>query len=213
MLYKPKSVRSVVIIYNAFSLIEVLISITLGTIILLSVISLYSQSYRNEKQYLEKINLQMQAHQFIDYLKHHLQHSGYLGYSREKTNYTEFLIKNKSYYITRNCILFFYDANKDGRIDHSRRTDPDEIFGFKFNKNEIYEIKISYSDYTYKKDMICNSEHWKSITKDFQFIVHNLNFIKQSENIIKIYLELKSRKDPKVIYQIMAYTYLLNGNE
>lgn len=211
MSHRLRNVRYAVIIYKAFSLIEILISIALSTIILFSVASLYSQLYKRDKQDLERTNLQMQAHQLIDYLKHHLQHSGYLGDQRKGTNYNKFLINNKSYYITNNCILFFYDVNRDGDIKD--RTEPNEIFGFKFTNNEIYKIKISYQNYIRKKDMICNSDDWQSIASDFQFIVNNLKFTKQSENLIKINIALGSRKYPMLSYQVIAYTYLFNGHE
>ncbi len=220
MLLRLRNAHNVQSIYNAFSLIEILISMVLSTVILFAVATLYTQIYKKDDYILEKTNLQIQTHQILEYIKLHLQHSGYLGLDRNVSNYSDFLIHNKSFYITPNCILFFYDANKNGSINSLHKSDPQEVFGFKYSNQEIYFYKLKdqnvldNTDYLKQKSLSCRvKDNWESITKDFRFKVNNLNFIKQADNIIQIELVLNSRQYPKLSYQITAYTYLLNGNK
>lgn len=217
MLSRKGNVLNVKAIYSAFSLVEILLSLALGTVILMIMVGLYSQLYRGDDKYLEKINIQMQAHQLMDYFKQHLQHSGYLGQNRQETNYDQFLMENKSYQVNQNCLQFFYDVNQDGYIGSRKSKTLQEIFAFKLENKEIFSYKLdtskeAYQNYLKQRHLICGIQKgWESMTKDFRFTVNMLNFIKRAENIIQIDIELNSRKYPKLSYQITAYTYLLNG--
>lgn len=217
MLSRKGNVLNVKAIYSAFSLVEILLSLALGTVILMIIVGLYSQLYRDDDKYLEKINIQMQAHQLMDYFKQHLKHSGYLGQNRQETNYDQFLMENKSYQINQSCLQFFYDVNQDGYIGSRKSKTLQEIFAFKLENKEIFSYKLdtskeAYQNYLKQRYLICGIQKgWESMTKDFRFTVNILNFIKRAENIIQIDIELNSRKYPKLSYQITAYTYLLNG--
>ena len=68
---------------KGFSLVEILISLALGSMLLLSFTYYYSNYYVVWQKQKEQFFLQKEAHQLAHYLQQHIQHLGYQGNNKE----------------------------------------------------------------------------------------------------------------------------------
>lgn len=231
MYYSPKR-GQIVRTYNAFSLVEMLISLGLGALLLLFLAQLYVDLYQSQNKMRELIKLQQNSHQLLNYMQQHIQHIGYLGKDRENTNYEQFLVNNKPYHLANSqCFIFFYDLNRDGCIGsrvhnrcnenggHQAKKIIDEFFGLKWAKNNLYYFTQKLdgcADESCKNwAKACNEQKsWKNSTDLVDYVVDNLAFKwKRLDELLEIKLTLRSIKSPDIKYSITAYSYLLNGKD
>lgn len=232
MSYRNQNVHNVKIKYYAFSLIEILISLSLATIILFSISKLYSDFYISQKKQSELYLLQRESFQTLTYLKQHIQHIGYQGFFREENNYSLFQYQEKNYVISNsNCLMFFYDVNRDGCIGNRNKKQScvvgyinktkeinKEVFGFKLENQSLYiydDNKIQQCSSTICKQLLtnCNKGNWKIIYNN-NYIIKTLNFSwVKIDKIMRIEIELTSKKYPEINYQAVAYSYLLNAGD
>ncbi|OOH91459.1 hypothetical protein BMT54_02125 [Pasteurellaceae bacterium 15-036681] len=227
MLFKKINVQP------AVSLIEILISLSLASFILLIASSLYSQYYYTQSKQRELLNLQTHTHQLLDYFQQHIQHMNYQGNYRENSNFDLFSSKDKNYLLEgKQCLMFFYDLNGDGCIGNRNKTQAcqvqglnktnniaKELFGFKFENQAIYiyednQIQTCYGQECEIFAKGCNIGKWSKMADMGDYIVTQLNFSWLKEDkLLKIELSLKSTKLPKVEYSATAYSYLFNSGE
>lgn len=232
MLYRNPNVHNVKSKYHAFSLIELLISLGLATFILFSVSKLYSDFYVDQKKQTELLMLQRESFQIITYLKQHIQHIGYQGSFREENNYLLFQYQDKNYSLTNpNCLIFFYDVNRDGCIGNRAKKERcvigninntkyinREIFGFKLENKTLYiydDNKIQQCSSTMCQQLLtsCNKGNWRRFDNN-DYTINTLNFSwLKPDKVMKIELELTSNKEANIAYQVIAYSYLLNAED
>ncbi len=214
---------------KSITLIEILLSLLLGSIILLGVSHFYSESYKAQNNQKELLMLQKEAHQLVNYFQQHIQHLGYQGLNRENSNFHLFEQANKRLNLTEKCLIFFYDLNGDGclgkratkgancmngNLNNSKEL-AKEIFGFKLENKEIY----FYADNKLENCLVsqcqqllssCN-ETWTKFTSTEQFNVDELKFSwEKQDEIMKIDLTVSSVKFAKINYKLTAYVYILN---
>lgn len=232
MSHKNQSVLSVKIKYHAFSLIELLISLSLATVILFSISKLYSDFYTSQKKQSELLMLQRESFQILAYFKQHIQHIGYQGYFREENNYSLFQHKNKNYALLNpSCLIFFYDVNRDGCVGNRAKTERcvigninntkyinREVFGFKLENKALYiydDNDLKQCSATICQNLLtnCNKGNWKRVDhNDYDITTLNFSWIKL-EQIMRIDIALTSKKQPEIYYQTVAYSYLLNSED
>lgn len=229
MLLRKINAVPVKIRFPAFSLLEVLISTTLGAFLLFLSASSYTDFYRNQIKQKELLYLQSEAHQILDYFKQHFQHFGYQGSQRTDSNFELFLLNGRSVNIPhKHCIIGFYDLNQDGclgkrrtktavchlgGINHTRDV-LKEIFGFKVENKEIYfftsNLDNCLKDECQKLLTHCNGS-WSKLTEVFHFKVNKLLFSWKKENrLLEIVLELSSSKNDQVSYSVKSYVFIFN---
>ncbi|OOR98326.1 hypothetical protein B0187_08625 [Haemophilus paracuniculus] len=218
--------------FHAFSLIEILISLSLATIILFSISKLYSDFYASQKKQSELLMLQRESFQLLTYLKQHIQHIGYQGSFRENSNYPLFQNQSKNYALVNpSCLIFFYDVNRDGCIGNRAKTQScmigilnntkeinKEIFGFKLENQALYiyeDNSVQQCTLNICKQLLttCNKGKWRKIDNN-DYLITQLNFIwLKFEKIMKIEMELISKQQPEIRYQGVGYSYLLNAGD
>lgn len=232
MLQKEINVVPVKISLPAFSLLEVLISTALGAFLLLLFSSGYTDFYRTQTKQRELLYLQSETNQLLNYFQQHIQHINFQGSHREGNNLDLFLKDNRSVNIPfSNCLIFFYDLNKDGCIG-TRRTKYStcqlndinntkdtlkEIFGFKVENNEIYSFATNL-DYCTKSEcqkLLTNcGGRWSKFSSIHNFKVNNLAFSWKKENqLVQVDMELESAKDKQITYKTKSYIFILNHRE
>lgn len=230
MLYRNINVVIAKSKLSAFSLIELLLSLSLAIFLLLLVAKVYGQFTQNNTTQKELLRLQKEAHQLINYFQHHIQHLGFQGINRENSNFYLFEKNKKRYVLDKDtCFIFFYDLNSDGCLGKRKtknspcikndinNTDDlaKEIFGFKIKNKEIYIYDKNYLTSCRKKECekLLNScqERWKKLTSIDNFRVDKLSFSwKKFEEIMQISLNLVSIKHKNVEYHVTSYIYILN---
>ncbi|AKO34666.1 prepilin-type N-terminal cleavage/methylation domain-containing protein [[Haemophilus] ducreyi] len=185
---------------KAFSLIELLLALTLSVLLLFPLSTLYTNFYRNSVKQQELLFLQKESHQLLNYLKQHSQHIGYQGVNRQGSNFSLFSQQDKRYKIANNqqCLIFFYDLNGDGCLG-KRTTKKSACIG-----SQCSTLLDS-----------CQQE-WKKFTSLTDYMVDKLRFSvnDKQEKLLKIEVKLTSVKQQAVSYTLVSYIYLLNnGNQ
>lgn len=229
MWQKKVNVAAVKIKFSALSLLEVLISSTLGAFLIFFFASSYTDFYRNQIKQKERISLQFEAHQLLHYFQQHFQHIGYQASKRTENNFDLFLLNGKSVNIPhKNCLISFYDLNQDGclgkrktktaacKIGEVNNTQDllKEIFGFKLENQEIYTFSTNL-DNCLKPECeklltLCNG-NWNKLTEKKHFNVNKLEFSWGSEDrLLVVELELLSAKDKDISYSAKSKIFLLN---
>lgn len=219
--------------YPSFTLIEMMISLSLGVVFLFILSRFYSDIIYTQNKQRELINLQQTTHQLLNYFQQHIQHSGYQGSYREESNYAHFLIDGKSHYLdSSNCFLFFYDLNQDGCIGSRNKNKQcqlnainntkyvkKELFGFKFDNKQILVFDDKTIDRCYDSQCrewakSCNKSIWRKITDLSDYTVENLAFKWLiSDKLLSIELSLRSNMNTEIIYSATAYSYILNSEK
>lgn len=220
-------------LFSGISLIEILLSLTLGSFLLFILSKYFSDHYYNQVKQRELLNLQQHTHQLLTYFQQHIQHIGYQGRNRDKNNYNLFLTNNKAYQLNNpQCLLFFYDVNGDGCLGsrikkqeceingvNNTKDVNKEIFGFTFKNKNLFVFDDNFFSNCYKNQCQnwsknCSQYKWSNITELSDYQVEHLafNWIKVNQ-LMKIELQLSSVKLPLVQYQSSVYSYLLNNEE
>ena len=215
---------------KAFSLVEILISLALGSMLLLSFTYYYSNYYIVWKKQKEQFFLQKEAHQLAHYLQQHIQHLGYQGNNKEESNFELFEKENQRFALNNQCLIFFYDLNGDGCLGkratkkalcrngqlNNTKDLAKEVFGFKLEEKEIH----LYADNRFEnclseqcKTLLDSCENkWTKFTSKEEYLVDKFQFNWKKQNeLMQIELTLSSIKDKKINYHLTVYTYLLNG--
>ncbi|MBV6549343.1 prepilin-type N-terminal cleavage/methylation domain-containing protein, partial [Ursidibacter maritimus] len=218
--------------YKAFTLIEILVVIFIGTIILLSISNLLNNFYFNQYKKEKLFNLQKQSHQIINYLQQNIQHLAYQGDYREQSNVELFSDNDQHYFLNKRCFVFFYDLNGDGCIGNRNKTKScklhksnktkeisKEFFGFKFENNMIYvfenkSIDNCVGEYCQEYLSNCQTGKWRKMSDLADYTVENLTFSWKNEgSLLHIHLITSTAKDKKLTYELNSYVYILNGKE
>lgn len=215
---------------KAFSLVEILISLALGSMLLLSFSYYYSNYYVVWQKQKEQFFLQKEAHQLAHYLQQHIQHLGYQGNNKEESNFELFEKDNQRFALNNQCLIFFYDLNGDGCLGkratkkalcrngqlNNTKDLAKEVFGFKLEEKEIH----LYADNRFEnclseqcKTLLDSCENkWTKFTSKEEYLVDKFQFNWKKQNeLMQIELTLSSIKDKKINYHLTVYTYLLNG--
>ena len=215
---------------KAFGLVEILISLGLGSILLLSFTYFYSNYYVTWQKQKEQFLLQKEAHQLAHYLQQHIQHLGYQGNNKEESNFELFEKENQRFALNNQCLIFFYDLNGDGCLGkratkkalcrngqlNNTKDLAKEVFGFKLEEKEIH----LYADNRFEnclseqcKTLLDSCENkWIKFTSKEEYLVDKFQFNWKKQNeLMQIELTLSSIKDKKINYHLTVYTYLLNG--
>lgn len=229
-MWLPKiNVVPVKIKLSAFSLLEVLITTSLGAFVLLVFASSYTDFYRSQIKQRELLALQADAHQIINYFQQHFQHIGYQGSKRGDSNFDLFQLNGKSVNIpNKHCIMSFYDVNQDGCLGKRRtkttacklgdlnntRDILKEIFAFKLENNEIYTFSQKLDDCVQESCLklleSCNGS-WSKFTEINSVKINNLSFSwKKLGILLELEIELESIKERNLTYSAKSYIFLLN---
>lgn len=215
---------------KAFSLIEMLISLALGSLLLLSFTYFYTNYYSVWQKQKEQFFLQKEAHQLANYLQQHIQHLGYQGLNRESSNMDLFEKEGKRFVMNNQCLIFFYDLNSDGCLGkrstkkalcrheqlNNTKDLAKEVFGFKLEDREIF----IYADNRFENCIgtQCQAllescgDKWTKFTSKDEYMVDKLHFSWRKVGVLmQVDLSLSSIKDNKIKYDLTAYVYILNG--
>lgn len=215
--------------HSGFSLIETLITLSLGTLLLYLASQLYSDLYVNQYKDRELFKLQKNAHQILNYLQQQILHTGYQGLNRENSNFEWFKYQGRAYLLEPNCLVILQDLNGDGCVGkRARQCVQQEISNTKEVAKELMAIKFEsggllvagkqnkfapcYKDECSQWLKSCQNFQWEKIVALSDNRIEQLQFSwEKPEKLIKIELALSSLKDQKMQYHTTAYAYILNG--
>lgn len=217
--------------HGAFSLVEVLIALSLSAFLFFVLAQWQAQFVARQFKQQELLHLQQHAQQMMAYMQKHIQYLGFVAKSKQGSNAELFRLNGKAYHLMPNCLLFFYDVNRDGCIGRgfgkqtlcqqagTNRADElvKEFFGFKFQPPHLlvltHDIKRCRQTQCQQWVDYCqHNQYWENATDLVDYQVKHLQFDwLKPEVVLRIHLRLGSLKYPDIQYETMAYHYLLNG--
>ncbi|MBF0784945.1 hypothetical protein E4T80_05610 [Muribacter muris] len=233
MWYRKISVPNAVNLNAAFSLVEILIALSLGTLVLLSAIKFYADQFIHQNTQRELFQLQRHAHQLLEYLQHHIQHIGYQGKNRKSHNFNLF-IPTQAYSLNNaQCFIFIYDLNGDGcigsrsknnacRLQNRNNTKAvaKEIFGFKLENKKLTildddkHIRSCYQNECLSILKNCHKFKWSKLSDLSEYHIEKLQFSWVKEGILlKVEIMVSSYKDRNKQYSATIYSYIFNARE
>lgn len=233
MLFRKVKEANALLPFKAFSLLEILISLMLATLLIITISHWYGNILVNRVKQSELLKLQQNTHQILSYFQQHIQHIGYRSQYRKDSNYDLFTVNGKDYKLVNpNCFLFFYDINRDGCIGtlktgscvnhniNSTYNISKEIFGFHLRNNNLYIFDDNanfyrcYGKQCQKWANSCKENKWRNISERADYQIEKLVFKWEKEGVLlRIVLKLKSVKNAKISYEAESYVYLINSGE
>ncbi len=233
MWYKNRNAALVVKRFYAFSLTEILLSLSLGSILLLAASSLYADFHYTQHKQRELLHVQRNTHQLLDYLQQHIQHIGFQGTFRQASNYPLFANHGKPYALNdQRCLVFFYDLNGDGCIGNRAKTQAchrsnlnsttdvsKELWGIKLEGKTLAVYEDSAVQGCHKSECEkvltdCRLGNWRKFSEMADYQVEELTFEWITfERVLKTTLTLSSITQPDIQYHASAYSYLFNAKD
>ena len=157
-------------IQNGFSLIELMVSMSLGIVLLGGVIGIFSSTVSNNTESLQTARLQHELRATMAIMQNDIRRAGYWSNALSTfgaNNPFTTAAADLKVLDGGTCILYTYDLNKNGAID----TDT-EYFGFRLNGNKV-EMRINGS--TTADCHVADSE-WEAVTDSSVITIDALMF-------------------------------------
>lgn len=175
---------------KGFSLAELMVSVTLGLIVMVGVASVFSANVRGNTALLQSARMNQDMSTVMTIINGELRRAGYTGGDGTLYNAEEDIkIVNSS------CILYSYDADKSNDVESAADLpDDDEKFGFKLTDSEL-QMRTSCTGDTCFTD--CSQGTWQSVTDN---------------NVIEI-TELAFTSEHSKCQNVSKSTYWITTNE
>lgn len=153
-----------------FSLIELMISMSIGLLLMGGVLQIFSNAVQNDSESLMTSRLQHELRTSMAIMQNDIRRAGYWSNALPTFGANNpFTAGNTDLAVLDGgtCILYTYDLNKNGTID-----DDTEYFGFRLNGNKI-EIRIAGTTTT---DCHVSDSEWEAVTDPAVNTITSLNF-------------------------------------
>lgn len=192
------------------TLIELLISMALGLLMLGALTSLFATTMGVNLRSLQLSQLQHEATAAFTLLSTESARAGYSAAAQQRlldpanasVDFKQSLvISNHPDEAPDSCLLFRYDANKNGVFDGSQ-----ELFGYRLRDRQLQRRQSAVD---------CASNGWQSLTSVDMVAVTQLRFtLTASVDALKqlrLQLSLASKAEPALVRQLETTVVLHNG--
>ncbi|OTQ30630.1 hypothetical protein B6D19_10955 [Gilliamella apicola] len=171
-----------------FSLLEMLISITLTSLIVIGVTSFYYQLQQNTLHYYQITHLQQAVEQALVGLSKDIKRAGFIADDLNK-------MKNNALEIVRsqNCIIIRYDSE----IRHDWVYDQ-----WNLNNSDIFTYRFKNNNVEYRTGAVnCKETKWEKLFDPAEIKITKFD-IKQKNNTIELSIGAELKKQKHVKYQV-----------
>ena len=171
-----------------FSLLEMLISITLTSLIVIGVTSFYYQLQQNTLHYYQITHLQQAVEQALVGLSKDIKRAGFIADDLNK-------MKNNALEIVRsqNCIIIRYDSE----IRHDWVYDQ-----WNLNNSDIFTYRFKNNNVEYRTGAVnCKETKWEKLFDPAEIKITKFD-IKQKKNTIELSIGAELKKQKHVKYQV-----------
>lgn len=128
-----------------YSLIELLISMSLGIVVMTQVFNLSTAKIAAQQKHIADTRLQQELRAMTALLENDLQRAGYWNATSHFAN-----SPHNFFYIQQDCVIFSYDQNQDGSLAQQSN----EKIAYRFNADKLQTRKDANN---------CNDGRWESI--------------------------------------------------
>lgn len=170
-----------IVAQKGFSLVELMISITVGLVILAGVTTMFAHNVKAGGDSLKMARLHQELQAVMSLMTRDIKRAGYwgdasfsIGSGTSNTNpFALGALSNYSAEPANSCITFSYDRNGDGAETTSPAGD-DERFGFRLRGGAL-ETRKSGAD--------CGATGWEDLNDTVTTEITDLNFATSSRNV------------------------------
>lgn len=161
---------------TGLSLIEIMISLTIGLILLAAILSLYGVVVNSSTATLRSVRLNHDMEAIMNLMINEIRRAGYWGNATVNANSLENPFTSGKADINipnTGCILYSYDGGtstneSNGNIENN------EYFGFKLGNNNAIMMRLSITDPAASDS--CDHGRWESFTNENEITITNLSF-------------------------------------
>lgn len=171
-----------------FSLLEMLISITLTSLIVIGVTSFYYQLQQNTLHYYQITHLQQAVEQALVGLSKDIKRAGFIAdYSNKMKNNALEIVRSQ------NCIIIRYDS----KIRHDWVYDQ-----WNLNNSDIFTYRFKNNNVEYRTGAVnCKETKWEKLFDPAEIKITKFD-IKQKNNTIELSIGAELKKQKHVKYQV-----------
>lgn len=158
-----------------FTLVEMLIGLSVGTVLTFGIVVFYSNTSKISSQTLRTVRLENEMQTVMTMMKNDIRRAGYTANAAaliDTGTINPFMEKDLSDIRVPNssCILFTYDLNKDGILPTINTVNSDERFGYRLSNQTIQTRATTDTKFA------CNSGSWENLTNANLIQITNLTF-------------------------------------
>lgn len=231
--------------YSGMSLLELLISAGLTALLLLFLTQFVTSTQLNASALSEKLQLQQELQRVAQLISKDLKRAGYRMAGANGANFHLFELENSSIKLNRKvgnhyqCVMFFYDLNKDGCLgikrgknacaDQGKNKTKDlqtELFGYRL-MNGMIETLFMYANAVpnncsqircqkHLDNPNCESKGWTKLLDETLYRINKfeLNWLENTKlPIIKLYLQGEMNNDKRLQYEVTSLIPLFNQQQ
>ncbi|MCX8655725.1 prepilin peptidase-dependent protein [Gilliamella sp. B2894] len=171
-----------------FSLYEMLISITLVSLIVIGITSFYNKLQQNTLHHYQLMHLQQTIKQALVGLSKDIKRAGFIADDPTKMKKSAFEIVG-----SLNCMIIRYDSE----IRHDWIDDP-----WNLNNSDIFTYRFKNNNVEYRTGAVnCKETKWEKLFDPAEIKVTKFD-IKQKNNTIELSIGAELKKHKHVKYQI-----------
>lgn len=139
-----------------FTLIELMVAMTIGLIVVAATIAIYIATIRGSSDIVKSAQLNYDMDSALALMVNDIRRAGYWQNAAMSTapNFFTQAATDLAILDTNTCVLYSYDANQNGVVDS-----PDEFFGFKHQGSNIM-MRLSGENTT---DCSSNKDNWQTM--------------------------------------------------
>lgn len=178
---------------RGFSLVEMLLALILSSMLIINIVTFYSQYHVNVIRIYQKNRLEESVNQTLIGLTKDIKRAGFLAKVDILTNYGERPIEiNKA----NDCIIIRYDFTGIGKWRNNETKPKDsDIFAYRYKNNNLeYQTGITH----------CQGTGWEKLF-DSREIKLTFFKIKQHPHFIEVSLSATLKKYVSITYSLTKY--------
>lgn len=152
---------------SGFTLIELLISLALGLVVSLGVISVYAATAKSSSDTVKAVRLNYDLETLMALMLNDIRRAGYWGAATVNSDGRQNSFTQDAATLSMpsaHCLLYSYDADSDGNIDEN------ENYGFKLENGSV---KMRFSG---TANDSCSNGAWQDAVASDQIVISALNF-------------------------------------
>jgi type IV pilus assembly protein PilW len=188
---------------SGLSLIELMVGLTVGLLVILAALALYTSIAVGARDTLGSARLTSEMRAAIDVMSADIRRAGFGG-----ERYTRLDKYDLSVYESGACIVYSYDANLNDKPEDEpeKPPDDDELFGF-FIENGELKIRTSGGDLS---DCRMSGVQWQPVTDASVLLIEELD---DGETYFSIDYQCVSSKAPEFSAVIDENQRCISGND
>lgn len=186
---RPQNARMIGHTQPGFSLVELMISITVGLVVLAGVTTMFAHNVKAGGETLKMARLHQELQATMSLMTRDLKRAGYWGNASSAigsgtSNTNPFALDTTGNYSgepANSCITFSYDMDGDGNLDVGSGLaptgDPDERLGFRLRDGAVQTRQSSGG-------AACTAGGWEGITDTAATEITRLTFVRSSIPVV-----------------------------